>query len=91
MCCVLLVFEAKTGQIHLCHGQQLWNLGTVTTDGATRNAQAWLRGDWTPDPARGHTWDARAGSGRRPRGTVPGRPVRGPWGARGNHPAMESH
>jgi hypothetical protein len=53
----VLIFEDKTGRIHLCDGAQLWNLGTVTTDmigGTARDAQAWLRGDWTPDQAAGH-------------------------------------
>lgn len=30
------------------------------TGGAARDAQAWPRGDWTPDQARGHTWEGLA-------------------------------
>jgi hypothetical protein len=42
MCCVLFVFEDKTGRIHLCKDVQPRNLGTVTaevTGGAARDAR----------------------------------------------------
>jgi hypothetical protein len=57
------IVDARTSMEHLITHEsamtastlrwwQLWNLGTVTTDmtgSATRDAQAWMRGDWTPD------------------------------------------
>jgi hypothetical protein len=56
MHCVL-IFADKTGRIHVSDGEQLWNLGTITTDmtgTAARGVQARLLRDWTPNQTTGH-------------------------------------